>query len=355
MIMSRFPILLIALGSLGLAQAPSFHPKEGTTWTRTHRLEMRLGFDQISLAVNGQLSDNTDFDIEVVSNNNLIVEDSVIEWKPTGPRHLERLYVDVKRDREAQVKMSAMGKTADTKTKVHAESPLQGQRLDLRSKAPGKTWLPTFVESSDKGLPKEWLRGLEIDLDYSLLLPPANTKAGGRWQVDAEAFLLALHAGQGLPFDFGSAQGEDLPLWIGGVADQPELPTLWKSFKASKVECKLMPQRKAGHLRLLEVHVSASFDGEADLEDWAMSSMDSRGNASTEMQVESASQTTLFSGAGVYLWDLDRRVMHSFNFRGEGRFVRDQDLSVQAGDEEMAISLTTEGQFQLTVNAKTER
>ncbi len=67
-----------------------------------------------------------------------------------------------------------------------------------------------------------------------------------------------------------------------------------------------------------------------------------------------ASQNTIFTGAGVYLWDLDRRAMHSFSFRGDARFVRDQELTVITGDEETSIDLSAEGSFELSVNAKTE-
>ncbi len=352
--MLRIPILLIALSSVGLSQTPSFQPKEGSTWTRTHGLEMRLGYDHVSMTVNGQSSDDTDFEIEVVSKSKLVVEDTVLEWKPGGPRHLERLFVQARRDRVAPTKVAAMGKTTNTKAKSHGESPLQGQRVAFRSKAPGKDWLPSFAEDRVKGMPVGWLTDLDANLDFSLLLPPSGTKTGGRWSVDAKAFLMALDTGHSMPFDYGSKQGEALPLWIGGIVEQPQIANHWDSFEGSSVRCKLMPQRKAGHLRLLEIQVSATFDGEVDLVDWAMASMETRASDSTEINVRRASQNTIFTGAGVYLWDLDRRAMHSFSFCGDARFVRDQELTVITGDEETSIDLSAEGSFELSVNAKTE-
>ncbi len=352
--MLRIPILLIALSSVGLSQTFSFQPKQGSTWTRTHSLEMRSGFDHISMTVDGQTSDETDFEIEVVSKSQLIVEDTVLEWKPGGPRHLERLFVQARRDREAPIKLAAMGKTTNTKATVHGESPLQGQRVDFRSKAPGEDWLPSFAEGCDKSLPSEWLTDLDANLDFSLLLPPSGTKTGERWSVDAEAFLMALDTGQGMHFDFGSNQVEAPPLRMGGVVKQPQIANLWDSFEGCSVRCKLKPQRKAGHLRFLEIEVSATFDGEVDLVDWAMASMETRAGGSTEIHVRHASQNTVFTGAGVYLWDLDRRVMHSFGFRGDARFVRDQELMVLTGDEETSIDLSAEGRFEISVDAKTE-
>ncbi len=352
--MLRIPILLIVLSSAGLSQTLSFQPKQGSTWTRTHSLEMRSGFDRISMTVDGQASDETDFEIDVVSRCQLVVEDTVLEWKPDGQRHLERLFVQAHRDREAPIKLAALGQSTGTKAKVRGESPLQGQRVGFRSKAAGKVWIPSFAEGSDKGLPAGWLTDLDANLDFSLLLPPGGTKTGDRWSVDAKDFLMALDTGQGMHFDYGSKQGAALPLWMGGVLEQPQMANLWDSFESSRVHCKLMPQRKAGHLRLLEIQVSATFDGEADLADWAMACMETRASGSTEMQVRRASQNTIFTGTGVYLWDLDRRVMHSLNFRGDARFVRDQELTVLKGGEESSIDLSAEGHFELSVDAKTE-
>ncbi|MDF1838206.1 MAG: hypothetical protein P1V35_10080 [Planctomycetota bacterium] len=353
--MLRSTVLLVSLCSVALAQGPSFQPKPGSTWTRTHDLETNLKFDRITMEVNGRQSEGTDYQIEVRSKNHMTVEDAVIAWQPDGQRHLERAFLNVERDRTAPVKISIQGKTMSSETKAHGESPLLSQRVDFKSEAPGKIWLPSFADGSDQGLPNAWLDTLEVDLDYTMLLPKADMKAGTRWTVDAQAFLMAMDAGSSMPFDYGSDGGADLPLWIGGVADQPELSELWDSFENCRVQCKIMPQRKAGHLRLLEVQVTASFNGDADLVDWAMDSLGNQSSASSELNVNSASQSTVLTGSGVYLWDLDQRTMHSFQFKGTGQFNREQDLTALTGDEEMNIRLESEGQFDIKVSATATR
>ncbi len=353
--MLRPTLALFALCSIGLAQGPVFQPKPGTTWIRTHDLEMNLKFDHISMQVNGQPSGGTDYMIEVNSKNHLVVEDAVIEWLPQGLKHVERSYLEVNRDRVAPIQIAAGGQVHKSESKVHGESPIQAERVDFKREAKGRTWLPSFAEGSHEGLPSQWLAGLEADLDYSLLLPKSGAKAGSRWTVDSRAFLIALDAGRSMPFDYGSGQGEDLPLWIGGVAEQPELSELWDSFENCRVQCKLMPQRKSGHLRLIEVQVTASYNGDADLVDWAMESVGEQSSKGDEVSVNSASQSTVLTGSGVYLWDMDKRTMHSFHFKGSGQFNRSQDLTAVAGDEEMSIQLDCDGQFELKVDASAQR
>ncbi|MFT5197531.1 MAG: hypothetical protein ACI87O_000170 [Planctomycetota bacterium] len=353
--MLRPTILLLGLCIPAFSQGPVFQPKIGTTWTRSHDLEMHVKFDRISMEVNGQASDDTDFDIEVVSSNHLLVEDVILEWHPEGPRHLERTYLEVERERTAPIKMTVNEATVSSKIQAHGESPMLGERVNFRSEARGQSWLPTFAEGSAENLPSEWLTSLETNLDYSLLLPRKRSKAGARWNVDPKAFLMALDTGHSMPFDFGADRGDDLPLWIGGVAEQPELSNLWDSFETSRVRCTLMPQRKAGHLRLLEIQVTATFHGDADLSDWAMESITRQGQGGEGLNVNSASQSTVLTGSGVYLWDLDRRAMHSFHFRATAQFVRQQDVTAMTGDEEMHIALNTEGHFDLKVNAKLEK
>jgi hypothetical protein len=353
--MLRPTILLLALCVPTFAQGPVFQPKTGTTWTHSHDLDMHVKFDRITLEVNGQPSDDTDFEIEVVSHNHLLVEDLIFEWDPEGPRHLERTYLEVERDRTAPIKMTAMETTVSSKIQAHGESPILGERVNFRSEELGQFWLPTFAEGSAENLPREWLTSLETNLDYSLLLPGKRSKAGTRWNVDPQAFLMALDTGHSMPFDFGADRGEDLPLWIGGVAEQPELSNLWDSFEGSWVRCKFMPQRKAGHLRLLEIQVTATFNGDVDLSEWAMKSITSQGQARDDLNVNTASQSTVLTGSGVYLWNLDRRAMHSFHFQATAQFVRQQDMTAMTGDEEMHIALNTEGHFDLKVNAKIEK
>jgi hypothetical protein len=141
---------------------------------------------------------------------------------------------------------------------------------------------------------------------------------------------------------------------MGRVSEQPELTGLWDSFEHCSVHCQLMPERQIGHLRLLEVRVTAEFNGEADLTDWALQTA-SQTDSEEGPSAGSASQSTVLSGSGLYLWNLDTRTMHSFEFRATGKFAREQTLDSPQGDERLLIELSTEGQIRLEVLSASRR
>ena len=350
------PILaLLPLATPSLfAQELAFQPKEQQSWLRTHQTQVNLEFDSIQTTINGQVSEATGMDIQLKASNTVQVQDQIIAWEPDGKRIFERDYMQVTREIQAPISLTLGEQKVESNLHAFAEGALQGERFRFEWDAEVGDWKRFFVEDledEDLAEPRP-VPSLNPHFDMECLLPKPGTKVGAKWEVDATAFLNGLMAKHGMQWHFQESTDKDLPLWLGSLSQQPELSSLWQNFEKAKVVCELKPRRKAGGLNLYEIHVQATINGDCDLSEWTMDSLARQSRGEIDALVQHAFQSTVLTGSGVYLWNTDRRVMHSFRFVGDAQFARTQEILIGEGEEAMEIGVESDGRFELDVRSR---
>ncbi len=347
--------LALATSSLQ-AQEFVFKPAVSSSWMRTHQTKVNLEFDSIETTINGQVSSADDMRIKISANNTLQVLDHILAWSPDGKRVFERDYMQVTRDMSAPIEVTLDDKVHSSEAIAMGAGSLQGERFRFEFTPEENQWSRLFVEDleSEEGTTPRPVPALMVDLDMQCLLPPKGTKQGGTWTVDPNVFLGAMMAQHGMEWHFQENQSESLPMWMGSLSHQPEIRNLWQNFSQASVVCELKPRRKAGDLSLYEIQVKVVLHGDCDMSAWVMSSLATQSSGKMDVSVENAFQSTVLQGSGVYLWDTDRRVMHSFRFLGDALFSRSQSMTLQTGDEEMSVQLDCDGRFELDVRCQSQ-
>ena len=346
-------VLTLAAPSL-LAQELAFQPKVQKTWMRTHQTQVNLEFDTIQTTINGQVADATGMNIQLKANNTVQIQDQILEWQPDGPRMFERDYMQVTREIQAPISLTLGEQRVESSLHAFAEGALQGERFRFEWDAELGDWKRFYVEDLEleDGSEPRPVPPLNAEFDMECLLPKPGTKVGAKWEVPPREFLSALMAQHGMDWHFQETMGKDLPMWLGSLSQQPELSGLWQNFEKAKVVCELKPQRRAGGLSLYEIHVTATLNGNCDLTEWTMDSLEKQGQGEFESNVLNAFQSTILTGSGVYMWNTDRRVMHSFRFLGDAQFARTQEMVLGSGDGAMEIAVESDGRFELDVRCQ---
>lgn len=325
-----------------------YAPAEGTTINRSYSLTMNTVIDESKTLMNGDDSMSPSIEGSTVYTRNVVVNDELRKMAAGQPAALRRSFEELTADVKSPVKVAAPGMNVDADIHYTGSSGLAGKQVDFIWDADAGEYEKSHVE---EGADAELLAGLIEDMDMRALLPSAGDVApGDSWDVDPAAFVDVLFLGGDLAFDLESI-GDDPPMGMGEIGDQPSPRDLWQDLGECDVTATLGEPRTEGDSQLAVITIQVELESLADMVDLVAQAVEKAVPDGTQVDISTATNESFLEGKGVLLWNVAAGRAHSLEFSGEFSSTERQEMSISIGgnDLEVESETTSSGKADLTI------
>lgn len=188
------------------------------------------------------------------------------------------------------------------------------------------------------------LNGLELDMDFTVLLPADEVEPGAEWAVK-DGNTKSLFLPGGFP---GSENDETIEYVISEVA----VPLFVEGCEDFAINCTYVGLKKEEEVSLAEI--SFKFEGSTggDFADILMAIGDIEGDSGMPEDIE-ADASVDFEGEGTLLWNVEGGHAHSFEMLVQPTIDLTMDMTQDMGDQtlemEFAVELSGELEWTMTV------
>lgn len=310
-------------------------PKAGTELAKSLAIELELGLDSVSIAVNGQDMGNEGLpgleDASMVLNLSTRFTDEYVKCAEGKFVELVRAYDEIGMRFD-------IADESEENTDVDA---FEGKSVRFLWDAEKKEFARSWVGAEGDVEP---LSALSPDMDVTCLLPEKRVEADDTWEASGAALGDLFFPGGLFPMEGDEA--EDL----SGAAEDV-IAQIEKAFESFKVTCTYKGARDDGDVRVGEIVFQ--FDGEArlDLAEVLQEAL----AAETEEEIPDITMTAELGmkGEGVLLWDLAGGHLRRLTMEAELAFSMTAEASVeeegQSFEVEARISASGQGSWALGV------
>ena len=189
---------------------------EGSTWQKTFEVTTELGFDDLSVVMNGQEVDPQflpQIEMDATDTTYVEVTDVVVEVGDGGPRLVHRTYEGVWREAEQTMEMVGM-MPEPVETAVDGTSPLEGRTVAFTWEEGSDVASSAFAD--DGGADDALLADVAADMDLLAWLPDHELEEGDSWTVPADAIEAVLSPGGDLSIELEGEGAEEFTRGEGG-------------------------------------------------------------------------------------------------------------------------------------------
>ena len=340
------PLLLTALLASPLllasdqrGDAPSFHPKAGSSVDKELTITASMYIEDLMLNVDGEempsemLGEVLDmaFEVEVIEE----VTDQYV--KSAGGRHL----ILLRTFNEISTTISAGGESQEP------------EAMDLVDSTVKFTWNEeeeeydiTFEEG---GGDEEDIESLDVDMDFTFLLPTDEVKEGATWEVSGMD-AARLFAPGGTAGGVGDVPEEALEL--GEMVEELLLPQLEDALEDFIVECTYKGEDEDGGGL-----IAFEFEGELSLDfsELMMAAMEMQDMGGMEFDAEITLTVDIeIEGEGVLTWDNEAGHVRAFELSNELVILVDGMADIEVGGEshtaEVTLEFSGEMEYEMSVD-----
>jgi len=307
--------------------APSFDPEAGTRVDKELSLTGAMYIDDLMFIVDGEempaemLGDVLDsaFEFEMTEG----VTDEFVKSGGGRPLVLLRTYNEFSMD------MSFGGESQE----MDEEMDLLDSTIKFTWNAEEETYDITYEEGSGDD---EDLDGLDVDMDFTFLLPTDDVKEGSSWEVTGvEAGRLFIPGGTtGGSGDFPEEASE-----LGEVAEELLGPQLEDALEDFVVDCTYKGDEDGAMLIAIE------FEGELNLDfsELMMAALEMEGIGDLEFDADiTLTMDIEMEGEGVLTWDNEAGHAQAFEMAIDIVITVDGEADIEVGGESHSAEATLE-------------
>lgn len=301
------PIVLVALALRPVADAPQFSPKEGTVVTRTFELKGTRELAKLTMRAGEKSQDIDGASMHIDMSWKYVTKDELEKCSKDSIQKLSRTYETLEKSR-SETKKDQAGE--DHKTDTSETCDLAGKTVLFAWDADKKEYTKKFDGEGDA----ELLENLELDMDYTALLPAADAEAGAKWEVDfADAKLALLRPGGDMPFHSGK---EPLPV-------EKKMRSADWDAKKGKVSLELGKTTEEDGHKLATIKFHGDITSDADAE------RDGEDKGPAKLRVEDNEKFE-----GELVWDLSAGRASSIEWNSKGAMTLTVSIAAQSKDGE---------------------
>lgn len=331
---------LCAFGSRG--EQVSLHPAQGLTLAKSFTEHSELTLEDSSLKVNGNAMD-MGMEMSTSSDYKLGVTDEYGTFEGGRSTKITRTFSEI--SSSSNRSMSNQMMPDDMSSETSGTSELQG--LTVVFSWNGEDFDVAFAE---EGGDAELLEDLDVDLDFSRLLPEGEVEKGGEpWTIDPNAFRNCFVPGGALKIDLES-DDENGP--------EPSPDQLFGEFEGTATG-QLVDIVEEGGARIAVIHLKTEISSAKDLTSLMQEMVEDAPapeGMEMEMEVQSVDSEFSFEGEGELRWNIEAGVLHSLEMTGEVDHTMDTSMSMSMAGQEMEMenSMTLSGSSSIKVTVTIE-
>ncbi len=335
MLSARLMRSALVVAPLCLALNPSvgdeltFHPKDGSSLSKTFEVSLDVKVDDLSFSVNGQdISENiplTDANASVAGTR--AITDQYVKVADGKPLELIRSFDDIKMKYEAG---SNSGEMAEAEK-------LASKKVKFKWNADSKEYDVSYHETEGDS---DLLEHLSEDMDLRAILPDHAVKQGDKWEVDAKGLMSVLLAGMKTDKVDLSKAPEEAQQILGEI-----LPQIQKLGADIKTSCEYKGSRDVDGKRsaaiAIKVDGKPSIDLSGMIEELIKKQGETMGQELT-VKVKKATVALQVGGEGELLWDLAEGHIHDFHMGSTYKINLDIDMAVSAQGQDQSVEGSVE-------------
>jgi hypothetical protein len=324
---STFALLPLALAFAPRADRLSFGPEEAATVSRSLSIEFALYLEDLRVVAEGQ---EVPVPIEGLDSGIVIslamdVADRFVKSRDGRAIELVRTYERISMEGGPQGEAESL----DDMDKI-VDKPVRFL-WDADDSEYDVTWADATTRGDDA-----LLEGLDVDMDFTMLLPDREVSKGDTWTVSGPELALLFLPG-GMPTAPGDGADEVWPMVEAAIEGQ-----LAEAFKGFEVLCTYQGARSEGDTRVGEITFVYRGAATIDLTELIDAVISAQGG---EMGIEadvSASLKLEFDGTGALLWDLVGQRAHAMNMGNELVLMLEASADIDAMGQQISGELSLE-------------
>ncbi|MCA8979365.1 MAG: hypothetical protein H6831_13285 [Planctomycetes bacterium] len=331
--------LLVAFGARG--EKLAFAPADGSTLDRELSMEVSLYVEDLSMIVDGQDMGGMmmgELDEALTMSAVIKVTDEFV--KTAGGKHVELL--------RTYNELSAEGGTESDREAADGFDALEDSTIQFKWDEEEGVYKKSYHESEGD---EDLLENLEVDMDFTALLPDGEVSEGDTWEMDGSE-ALSLFAPGGFPQGGGEQDDEVMELVSQELESQFD-----EAFEDFTIECTYKGLREDGDASFGEIAFEFEGEGAIDLSELLMSMIDLQAEgAEVEIDADITAGLDLsFKGTGTLLWDPATGHLHSYEMSCEMTLLADVDASIdvmgQSQQFEASAELSGTGAWTMTTGS----
>lgn len=344
----RIALLAICASPLLLASGlpldkVSFTPAEGSTLTKTFKLEGKFEMDDMQVLLNGEENEMMP-SIEMSMGWDQLIEVSDKYGKVEGgrPAKLTRTYKDISQDMKMEMSMEMMGQAQDQDMTGSGESKLEGKTVNFAWDDGAEEYAATFAEGSEGD--EDLLAGLTEDMDLRLLLPTEEVSDGAEWDI-APAKLVDLFApGGDLKWDISMNGEQAMSMGPGNPEMMSDMRDMLGEAVRGTATGHYSGMREIDGTKYGVIGIAIDIQSSNDLSDKFKEMMGDQLPQGVDVDIENIDMDFTFEGSGELLWDVAAGHVHSFELSGDVTLAMDMAMSMNVGQEmRMEMSMDMSG------------
>ncbi len=321
------------------SDALSFHPEAGSSVDKELSLTGAMYIDDILLNVDGEempaemLGEMTDMAFEVEMSEE--VTDQYVKSGDGRALVLLRTFNDM-----------AISMTAGGESQEPEASEIIGSTVKFTWNEEEEEYEIAYEEGSGD---EEDLGGLDVDMDFTYLLPEGEVKEGATWEVvGMDAARIFLPGGtmtapvDGIDEDFG----------MGELADEILTPQVEDALEEFTVDCTYMGTDDEG-----ETQITFEFEGELSLDfsELVMAALEEQDMGGMEIYADITMTIYVeMEGKGTLTWDTEAGRASGFEMAADVMILLDAAADIEAAGEahsaEGTVELSGELEYEMTVD-----
>ena len=317
--------------------SPAFAPEAGTTLTKSYTLVITTNLDDTEMLVNGDDGMSPEMEIESTVTRTLVVSDEIVSMGDGQPKLLKRSFDTVSLENISPVSISMQGMEMDADLHYAGTSPLESKSVMFTWDADADVYTRAWIDDDSDAAP---LEDLIEDMDFRGLLPAAGTEVGESWDVEPEVIIGLLFAGGDLSWEFESL-GDEAPMGMGGVEQQPAPRDAWLELAECSVSARLGEPRTDGDRRLAVIEFEVELEALEDISQQILDAVQKNLPDGAEIDIQVADNESMLEGKGVLLWDIAGGHAASLEFSAETSSEQIQELAISMGGQDTAMEMTT--------------
>lgn len=343
-----FPLLSLCLGPSSNPTSTHeirFAPAAALTVTKTFRTTTDLTSENISFAIDGDLSALPPMQTSARIEQQVTVTDTYGETKADTLTSLVRTFGETQRQFSMDVEVGPQA----SEPSGSGVSPLSRSTVVFTRDADSEAFTSEF--QGDEHREAELLAGLQEDMDLRGLLPGKTLELGESYGIAPNAFADVLHAGGDLSF---AMEIEGYP-GAGGL--EPSMMTDYRSFfgdvEDGKASGKLVDVADVQGERIATIELRLEFTGQADIAAAYGEELNKGRTEENRSDVQQLDLRLKCMGTGQLKWNLDKGVFHALEFQGELDMGMEIKVSRMQMEQAMLVELDSRHLGEVTVSVST--
>ncbi len=336
--------LLVAFGAR--AQKLAFGPEDGSALDKSLSMDVSFYVEDLSLIADGQdVGGMMMAEMDEALSFNMLIEVTDEYVRTEGGKHMELL--------RTYNTITAEGGTESEREEADGIDELEDETILFKWNDEEGVYNKSYHESEGD---EDLLEELEVDMDFTALLPGGEVSEGDTWEMAGDK-ALSLFAPGGFPGGSGGGDGEEEAMELFQQELQPQIEEAFGDFV---IECTYVGTREDGDASYGEITFEFEGEGAIDLSDFLLAVFELQMEGQDmEIDVDITANLELsFEGRGTLLWDQAMGTVHSYDMSCEMLLIADVDAAVDAMGEshemEASAELSGSGEWSMTTGGDAE-